>query len=86
MRYLHGEEEAALIDKYVSTFPAEFGMRGWPNMRFRISKRDSYWSPNEDSILLYLEAFFPHDTSTLKAGWHSMVKGTPVELDREVVR
>ena len=90
MKYLMLEERTDLIRKEMATFPTEFGLRGFPGKRFRISIGDSYVTQEQreggapddykaPAILLYTHVF-----SDERGEWLAFAKGTPSELRKEV--
>lgn len=62
------------IAEAAAAFPEKFGLRAFPNQRFTINQRQSYVSRGE--VFLYI---FTEDGQ-------AFTKGTPDELEREVVR
>ena len=74
----------------MEAFPAEFGLRGFPGKRFRISIGDSYVTQEQREggapddykapvILLYTHVF-----NDERGEWLAFAKGTPSELRKEV--
>ncbi len=71
--------EGLHIEKVMSTFPKEFGLRNFPGQVFSISKSASYYS-DAYGLLLYT-AVKNNDGS-----WSAFAKGTENEIRREVVK
>jgi hypothetical protein len=76
------EQMQARRAEIASTFPASFGLRGFPGRTFRIAVRSSYWKASdslaESNFVLYTEALNPDGT------WTDWAKGSPAEIRREM--
>lgn len=71
------------VKEAVAEFPTEFGLRAFPNARFRASLSASYWSDLNHAPLVYTQR---RSEATLRDGeWIDFAKGTVTELRREVV-
>jgi hypothetical protein len=68
------EQQKAIADA-IALFPAEFGLRAFPGLVFRISKAASYVSGNE--VMLY---------TVIREGdhWNDFLKGTVAEMRSQV--
>jgi len=75
-------EQTAAVDAACACFPAVFGLRD-PAMRgerFRVSRAASYWSTmNGGGPMIYTQRMTGPGT------WTDYAKGTPAELDREML-
>jgi hypothetical protein len=72
-----GPAAEAAIDAAAAEFPGEFKLRAFKET-FRISRSESYVSQGQ--VILYV-------AKQNSAGeWWGMVKGTPAELRRQIVR
>lgn len=82
----------------INSFPARFGLRGFPGEVFRLSTSSSYLTHNSTPpftlfAMLYTQRQLKADDSrvlqspsTYKAGdWLDFAKGTEAEMRREVV-
>lgn len=68
------EKEAAKL-RVIDSFPVEFGLRNYPNYKFRISETASYWSDEE--LMIY--------TQIQRDGkWLDFCKGTAYELRSQI--
>ncbi len=69
------DERQAAISAAASQFPTEFGLRGFPGSRFRVSPSKSHYAFG--GVVLYTQ---------IREGerWLDFAKGTPAELRREV--
>ena len=82
--------ERELIADAISTFPAEFGLRGFPGKTFQLSQAASYYSPafegndwvkaHDGQVMLYTA--IKRDDGT----WAAFAKGTIEELRPEIVK
>jgi len=69
-------EEKAAIAEAASRFPAQFGLRGHPGRRFRVSVPASYFSGNTLTLYTAIKA--------TDGRWLDFAKATPGDLAREV--
>jgi len=70
---MNNEEQ---IREAAGEFRGEFGLRGFPGKRFRVSGQQSYVSSG--GLLILAVQVASH------GGWEDFSKGTPGELRREV--
>lgn len=75
-------KQTAAVDAACARFPAVFGLRD-PAMRgerFRVSRAASYWSTlNGGGPMIYTQR------QTGPGAWTDYAKGTPAELEREMI-
>lgn len=69
-------ERQAAIKTLADTFPATFGLRGWPETTFRISLSASHVAFG--AIQLYTQGLFD-------GKWLDHAKGTEAELRRAII-
>ena len=74
-------DEQKKIDEAIARFPKTFGLRGYPDEVFRISKSASYFTGYgaSGSLMLYTER------KNDKGQWNDFAKGTESELRSNVV-
>lgn len=70
-------DEVREVREAVARFPAEFGLRAFPGMRFRVSPIDSY----HDGIFPVLYVHVLNGDMV----WRAFAKGSESELRRELV-
>jgi len=75
------KDEKDKIDEVIGTFPKTFGMRGFPDEVFRLSRSASYFTGfgGKGTLMLYTER------RQKDGSWLDFAKGTESELRREVV-
>jgi hypothetical protein len=71
-------EKQEAVARAVAEFPGEFGLRGFPGERFRVSPSASYWSDYENRPLIYTERFVGGE-------WRDFAKGSAEKLRDELV-
>lgn len=71
------QETRQAVEQAIAQFPSVFGLRGFPNEIFRISKSHSYFN-DSNVLMLYTEI-------KTKGEWHSFSKGTVSQLLMNVV-
>jgi len=69
-------KEVEEVREAVARFPAEFGLRAFPGMRFRVSPIDSY----HDGIFPVLYVHVLNGDMV----WRAFAKGSEIELRREL--
>jgi hypothetical protein len=76
-------EEKKVFEAVAATFPAEFGLRGFPGEVFRLSERASYFGDapygSPRPLMLYTERLCGDGQ------WHDFAKGTEREMRAECV-
>lgn len=77
---LDREEELKMIRPIIAKFPAEFGLRAYRGLKFKIVEGDCYYSENEGAFLLYV--YVQGDDQM----WRAFTKGTHNELMKEIVK
>lgn len=73
--------ESEMVAQAIAQFPKEFGLRAYPDKRFRISESASYVSSYPAPDTIYLYTVILNDDGV----WRCFCKGTPAELRRELV-
>lgn len=73
-------EQTAAVDAACDRFPAVFSLRAGRGERFRVSRAASYWTAIAGGgPMLYVQRLTEDGT------WTDYAKGTPAELEREIV-
>lgn len=78
------DKEKKLIDEAIARFPELFGLRNFPDMKFRISSGNSYFvGPGEcgGNLMLYTQC-----QRTVDGPWLDFAKGTEGELRAQLVK
>jgi hypothetical protein len=73
-------EQREMIAKVIATFPATFGLRGYPGEIFRLSLDASFFSDSTSKALYLYTQRQDGDK------WSCFVKGTESELRRNIVK
>lgn len=73
---LSWSEEQQAVAAAVASFPATFGLRGFPGRTFRACPRASYYGQN--GVIVYTAV------RTESGVWSDWTKGSPAEVRREM--
>lgn len=80
MSELSWADRKKAVDEAVARYPGEFGLRAYPGDRFRLERRDSYWTDLDGGGPMLYTHILNKDGK-----WRSFCKGTERELKREMV-
>jgi hypothetical protein len=79
MKRLSFEEQQNIVKAACDELPVEFGLRTFPDARFRVNERDSYWNESLERPIVVFDV--------LKGGrWLSFSKGSVSEIKAEMTK
>lgn len=78
--------EQKLLDETIASFPSEFGLRGFPNKRFRLAgKFAHFWSEGEMQLVVQTQMTPDEQKKYGLLEWADFGRNTPEHVRKEMV-